>query len=117
MSQKNVYVPANVRSQLEAWETMTISLFGKLRNQLHQQPMDKPITQESTWVKFKQTMEEVAQISKELTQSRVITQNLDDTYNALESLEGIGGKGYPNASQDIDELLYGKNGVWRDEPK
>lgn len=49
------------------------------------------------------------------SQSQDTTPNLDDAYNALKRLEGIGGQGHPNASQLIDELLYGKDGAWRDE--
>lgn len=48
---------------------------------------------------------------------RIITEEeqreLQRTYHALDQLFGIGSHGITDASQTIDETLYGENGVWK----
>lgn len=51
---------------------------------------------------------------------QIVTQekksHLDEMYNAISSMVGIGDPSITDASTTIDEVLYGEKGAWRGEP-
>ena len=41
---------------------------------------------------------------------------LDEMYEAIWKMKGIGDPNITDASTTIDEVLYGENGAWRSQP-
>jgi predicted DNA-binding protein len=58
----------------------------------------------------------VADVVREFIEKGITAQQrklLDDAFEALKAIQGITKGGRPDASTQIDEILYGKEGVWK----
>lgn len=68
----------------------------------------KSLAQERKWSMSRVIENDLSLLLKEQEQ-----QKITKMYDALNKLKGIGKAGITDASQTIDETLYGDNGVWR----
>jgi hypothetical protein len=58
---------------------------------------------------FSKALRELADEALQAWESK----QLEQTYQCLRDLKGIGGEGITDASTTIDEVLYGEHGAWR----
>ena len=79
-----LYLPESLHQRLRMVGTLRKKSVSKLASDL----LDKALTQEEE-------------------------SDLDRVYKGFEAMKGIAGKGSPNLSSSIDDILYGENGAWR----